>query len=131
MFFPSIDCITLPLLQTTLLSCRISSRARRNYHRSSKNPCHWLLIIYLAKVKPKIGYTTGMTWGLAYTPRNTTDLMQVVDFTSLSPARLSSSCIKSVGFINFNQVCENPTLYSSISTDLLQVIETTCIKLVG
>ena len=68
--------------------------------------------------------------GLAYTPRNTTDLMQVVDFTSLSPARFSSCCIKSVGFMNFNQVCENQTLCSLISTDLLQVIETTCIKLV-
>ena len=44
--------------------------------------------------------------------------------------KLSTSCGKSVDFIKLQQVCENQTCCSLIFADLLQVVETICIKLV-
>ena len=43
--------------------------------------------------------------------------------------KLSTSCTNSVDFIKLQQVCENQTCYNLIFVDLLQVVETTCIKL--
>ena len=43
---------------------------------------------------------------------------------------LSSSRMKSVDIFNLHQICENQTRYNLILADLLQVVETTCIKLV-
>ena len=44
-------------------------------------------------------------------------------------ASLSTSCSKLVNFIKLQQVCENQTCCNLIFADLLQVVETTCIKL--
>ena len=44
--------------------------------------------------------------------------------------KMSSSCSESVGFIKLQQVCENQTCCNLIFADLLQVVETTSIKLV-
>ena len=49
-------------------------------------------------------------------------------YTDLTPARYKFA-IKLHGFKS-HQVCENQTRFNMIFTDLLQVIETTCIKLV-
>ena len=43
--------------------------------------------------------------------------------------KLSTSCSKSLDFIKLQQVCENQTCCNLIFADLLQVVETTCIKL--
>ena len=56
---------------------------------------------------------------MAYTARNATDLLQVVDL-------LPACCKLSTSY----QVCENQTCCNLIFADLLQVLETTCIKLV-
>ena len=45
-------------------------------------------------------------------------------------ASFSSNCSKSVDFIKSRQVCENQTRCNLMFSDLLQVVETTCIKLV-
>ena len=45
-------------------------------------------------------------------------------------AGLLSSCMKCVGFIKLYKVCEKQARYNLIFADLLQVVETTCIKLV-
>ena len=45
---------------------------------------------------------------LGYTTRNARGVMQVVDFYQLDVS-LSSSCIKPVGFIMLNRICENQT----------------------
>ena len=45
--------------------------------------------------------------------------------------KLSTSCGKSVDFIKFQQICENQTCGNLIFADLLQVLETTCIKIVN
>ena len=44
--------------------------------------------------------------------------------------KLSKSCSNSVDFIKLQQVCQNQTYCNLISAALLQVVETTCIKLV-
>ena len=44
-------------------------------------------------------------------------------------ASLSTSCSNLVNFIKLQQVCENQTCCNLIFADLLQVVETTCIKL--
>ena len=44
--------------------------------------------------------------------------------------KLSTNCSKSVDFIKLQQVCENQTYCNLIFADSLQVVETTCIKLV-
>ena len=44
-------------------------------------------------------------------------------------ASLSTSCSKLVNFIKLQQDCENQTCCNLIFADLLQVVETTCIKL--
>ena len=44
--------------------------------------------------------------------------------------KLSTSCSKSVDFIKLQQVCENQPCCNLIFADLLQVVVTTCIKLV-
>ena len=67
--------------------------------------------------------------GCLRTARNATESMQVVDFTGL--VSLSSSCSKSVGFTKLHPLCENQTYCNLIFADLLQVVETTCIKLVN
>ena len=50
---------------------------------------------------------------IAYTARNATDLLQVVEF---------------VNFTNLQQLCENQTCCKLIFAELLQVPETTCVK---
>ena len=54
-----------------------------------------------------------------YTARNATDLLQVVDVNSLLQVANK-----------LQRVCENQTCCNLIFADLLQVVETTCIKLV-
>ena len=44
---------------------------------------------------------------------------------------MSSSCIRFVGFRRLQKVCENQVWFSLIFADLLQVVETTCIKRVA
>ena len=44
---------------------------------------------------------------------------------------LSSGSVKPVGFIKMHQFCENQTWCNLIFADLLQIAETTCIKLVN
>ena len=61
----------------------------------------------------------------SYTTRNATDLLQVVDFTSLLQV-----VNKSVEFMKLQQVGEDQIWCNLIFADLLQVVETTCIKLV-
>ncbi len=53
--------------------------------------------------------------------------MQVADFTGLM--QFGTNCIKPVDFIKLHQVCEHQTCCNLIFADLLQVNETTCIKL--
>ena len=62
----------------------------------------------------------------SYTVKNTTDLMQVVDFTGLM--QVAYKCIKPVDFIKLHQVCEHQTCCNLIFANLLQVDETTCGK---
>ena len=44
--------------------------------------------------------------------------------------RLTASCSKSVDFIKLQQICENQICCSLMFADFLEVVETTCIKLV-
>ena len=62
-----------------------------------------------------------------------TNWMQVAvfsGFTEVCHHVIQVNCIKSVGFIKLNQICENQTCCNLIFADLLQVAETTCITLV-
>ena len=69
------------------------------------------------------------TWSNNFNINNDLNMLPVQKHYRLD-ASLSSSCVKLVGFIKLNQVCESQTRCSLIFEDLLHVVEITFISLV-